>query len=422
MNTLPIEVLATWPGWNDKVAFYRSQGHTLTGARNRAANYFRMYYNADGTMEQAQVVPGTVGINGNMWAPAQPAAQQFVVHDDAVEAPLNAADIDNFLNDLATTKKSKTVTVGDGKQPIQTLYSYPKLSYQKDTCIAYEKSVGLIKDPFEFVTNNGIIGIEVEVENVQHPVPLQAYWSTHEDGSLRNYGIEFVSVPLQVKQIQYAVDLLYQQLKTTNKPEFTNRTSVHIHLNCRDMTQDQIYTMVLLYAIFEKHFYGFAGPRRMNSIFCVPLFRCNLLDSAYDCIYRFSPKWHKYCGINLLPLVDNNGRRGYGTVEFRHLYGTDNKTEIFEWINTILCLRKAALEMSLDSVMSEIKSMNTNSSYLNLFSKVFPNIKMRAGSKDFEECISNIKREVFGTEFLNTLNKNPDSVYWKSVRERGIKG
>ena len=110
MNALPIEVLSTWPGWNDKVAFYRSQGHTLTGARNRAANYFRMYYNADGTMEQAPPVPGTLGGNGNMWqaAPAvNPATQQFFVQDDAVEAPLNAAYFDNFLNELAITKKSK---------------------------------------------------------------------------------------------------------------------------------------------------------------------------------------------------------------------------------------------------------------------------------------------------------------------------
>ena len=49
MNTLPIDVLMTWPGWQTRVNYYRNQGHTLTGAKTRAASYFRMYYNADGT-------------------------------------------------------------------------------------------------------------------------------------------------------------------------------------------------------------------------------------------------------------------------------------------------------------------------------------------------------------------------------------
>ena len=430
MNTLPTDVLSTWPGWNEKVQLYRSMGYSLISSRHRAAMYFRTYYDENGNFTGIgvnNVPPPTLYTNVYATANANAAtvAHQFdqaILDEVPQEAVLPAQDLTDFLNDLTTKKVRKNAAPSGGKTLLQNIYSYPKMNFQKDITIAYEKSAGPVANPFEFVTTNGIVGIEVEVENITNNPMLPAYWSVHEDGSLRNHGLEFVSIPLQVKQIQSAIELLYSTLKKTNQPQFTNRTSVHVHLNCRDLTQDQVYALVLLYAIFEKHFYGYAGTRRMNSIFCVPLFRCNLLQNARECIYNFAASWHKYCGINLLPLTDNNGRRGYGTVEFRHLYGTDNSQEVLEWIDNILCLRKAALEISLDEVIAEIKSMNTTSSYLSLFSRVFPKQKVRASNKDFEECISNIKRELFGNEYLYTLNKNADSPYWNAVRSLGVKG
>lgn len=98
----------------------------------------------------------------------------------------------------------------------------------------------------------GMVGIEIEVENITQQVIPLAYWDAKSDGSLRNNGIELVSVPLQIKQVQLALEHVFDVLNQNNKPDFSNRTSIHIHVNCRDLTQDQLYNFILLYAIFEN--------------------------------------------------------------------------------------------------------------------------------------------------------------------------
>ena len=306
---------------------------------------------------------------------------------------------------------------------LQDIVKYKAMTLRKNESNAFEKTYTLKEKPMEWCTTQGMVGIEIEVENITTSLHPLAYWDIKADGSLRNNGVELVSVPLQIKQVQLALEHVYSVLTANNKPDFSNRTSVHIHVNCRDLTQNQIYNFILLYALFEKHFYAFAGNKRMNSIFCVPLFRTNQLNVLDNVVYGLSPNWHKYCGINLLPLYQNQVTQGYGTIEFRHLYGTSNQREILEWINDIMCLRKYACEISKDDLLKNIKEMNTTSSYISLYSQVFAKgRKVLSNKKDFEECVSNIKRELFGDEYLNTIKRSDQSDYWIVVNSLGIRG
>lgn len=317
---------------------------------------------------------------------------------------------------IFTTKKR------DSSVLLQDLYKYKSMVLRKADSTAFEKT-HTVKTPYKWTTMEGMIGIEIEVENITNPVPLAAYWDHKADGSLRNNGAEFVSVPLHIKQIQLALEHLFDALNASNNPDFSNRTSVHIHVNCRDLTQDQLYNFILLYAIFEKHFYQIAGTRRMNSIFCVPLFRTNQLHKIETVVYDLNPDWHKYCGLNLLPLYANSVTQGYGTIEFRHLYGTNNILEILNWINDILCLRQAAIKMTTDDLLANIKNMNTTSSYMELYYQVFEHgRKILSNKKDFEECVSNIKCELFGNQYAQTLEKVDRSVYWNTAAELNIRG
>lgn len=308
---------------------------------------------------------------------------------------------------------------------LQELFPFKAMRLNKTATNNYERGLVLQSQPMQWCTTQGMVGIEVEVENMPNSVPLKAYWEAKADNSLRNSGSEFVSIPLQIKQIQPALEHLYASMYQTNKPDFSNRTSTHVHVNCRDMTQDQIFVFCLLYAIFEKHFYSFAGTKRLNSIFCVPLYRTQQLKSISDVIYHFHPTWNKYCGINLLPLVNNNDGGAYGTIEFRQLYGTNDMRTVMEWINNILCLRKHALLIPKDDIMEMIKSMNTTSSYMSLYTEVFSGCKLLlSNKKDFEDCVSNIKSELFGNMFLNTFRNNisASSNFWNVCNELGIKG
>lgn len=341
------------------------------------------------------------------------------------------ADLHTFLNQTTTPQPSPPDIFDSVSKPpptsnnlpLQQLVKYKPMVLRKTDSSAYERAHTVKDKPFEWCSTQGMVGIEIEVENITNSVATAAYWDIKTDGSLRNNGIEMVSVPLQIKQVQLALEHAYEALNQNNKPDFSNRTSIHIHVNCRDLTQDQLYNFILLYAIFEKHFYTIAGNKRLNSIFCVPVFRTNLLNQLHSVVYDLSSSWHKYCGINLLPLFQNSVTQGYGTIEFRHLYGTSNQREILEWINDILCLRKYACEISKDDLLNQIKEMNTTSSYLSLYSQVFAKgRKILTNKKDFEECISNTKRELFGDEYINTLKRSDQCPYWTTVNELGIRG
>ena len=333
-------------------------------------------------------------------------------------------ELSAFINSIANAKAHKAPSPNTNPNSLlQDIVKYKAMTLRKNESNAFEKMYTLKEKPMEWCTTQGMVGIEIEVENITTSLHPLAYWDVKADGSLRNNGVELVSVPLQIKQVQLALEHVYNVLTANNKPDFSNRTSVHIHVNCRDLTQNQIYNFILLYALFEKHFYAFAGNKRMNSIFCVPLFRTNQLNVLDNVVYELSPNWHKYCGINLLPLYQNQVTQGYGTIEFRHLYGTSNQREILEWINDIMCLRKYACEISKDDLLKNIKEMNTTSSYISLYSQVFAKgRKILSNKKDFEECVSNIKRELFGDEYINTVKRSDQSDYWLAVNSLGIRG
>ena len=333
-------------------------------------------------------------------------------------------ELSALINSISNAKAHKAPSPNTNPDSLlQDIVKYKAMTLRKNESNAFEKMNTLKEKPMEWCTTRGMVGIEIEVENITNSLHPLAYWDIKADGSLRNNGVELVSVPLQIKQVQLALEHVYNVLTANNKPDFSNRTSVHIHVNCRDLTQNQIYNFILLYALFEKHFYAFAGNKRMNSIFCVPLFRTNQLNVLDNVVYGLSPNWHKYCGINLLPLYQNQVTQGYGTIEFRHLYGTSNQREILEWINDIMCLRKYACEISKDDLLKNIKEMNTTSSYISLYSQVFAKgRKVLSNKKDFEECVSNIKRELFGDEYINTVKRSDQSDYWLAVNNLGIRG
>lgn len=345
----------------------------------------------------------------NPWATAEPEPAQAGIHDE-IHSPVQ--------------EPQHTQTDENSKKLLQDLYNYRAMKLRKNDSIAYEKNTSLKNPQFNWINNQGLVGIEVEVENITNPVITTAYWEGKADNSLRNNGVEFVSVPLQPKQIQYALEHLFSALTIQNNPDFSNRTSIHVHINCRDMTLDQIWNMCLLYAVFEKHFYKVAGTKRMNSIFCVPLFRTNQLGLLSDVIYRFQPSWHKYCGLNLLPLVNNNVTNSYGTIEFRHLYGTSDQSVIMNWVNDLLCLRTFAMNISKKELEEMIKDMNTTSSYLSMYHDIFSKgQKILTEKKDFEECVSNVKRDLYGDDYQKTLKKNSvTSPYWTTALALGLRG
>ncbi len=293
---------------------------------------------------------------------------------------------------------------------IQDIHSYSSLSTAKNHHLLYE-SRAQVKDNYVFRNRNCLIGIEIEVENVRSTLcgNLDYYWSEDDDHSLRNYGREYKSIPMRAYQIPYSIEYLKELLSINNpKYEFSNRCSVHVHLNVRDFTMEQLACFLILYCVFEKHFFHIAGTKRENNIFCVPLWTTDYLPNLKKLVRPESYKaWHKYLALNCGCIFGSENNKDFGTVEFRHLYGTLDTKILYPWIDSIIALREASSKYKLDELVEEIITANTTSQYLYWYDTIFQDLKISSAlmtKKDHEYGISNLKQNLFAFNNINAYN------------------
>ena len=192
-----------------------------------------------------------------------------------------------------------------------------------------------------------IAGIECEIESVRNPHDGFAGFEPTEDGSLRNNGVEFISIPLSKHILLDNFTNLHANLEFHNRQDaFSPRTSTHVHINCRSLDFSHVKTLVLLYALYEDFFFAMCEPGRRDNIHCVPLTE-TFLPTLYKKELRYLIQgWHKYTALNILPLTK------IGTVEFRHLQGTDDVALLKDWLTTLenlwsLAQRETITEQSL---------------------------------------------------------------------------
>lgn len=222
------------------------------------------------------------------------------------------------------------------------------------------------------------LGFEIEMEKVPNLPDAPPLWAIIKDDSLRNSGLELISDPLPDLYIKKAFFLFQSFLhKIAHKnPDFSWRTSIHIHCNTQDMPLPKFLFALRLYLIFESVFYAIAGQERDASNFCVPLKESNLdelltkifLSTSGKTLSTLISQWPKYTGLSLFRMLD------LGTVEFRHFPGSENWKELSIWTNMILCWYNAAMSLDIDIMDKKIRELNTSSEYREVFSLVFKDV------------------------------------------------
>lgn len=227
------------------------------------------------------------------------------------------------------------------------------------------------------VNPNLIIGLELETENcprygsktLDPSVVEKLGIRVDNDNSLRGVAYEFITRPMQTA---CAIPVLEDFFKHThfNDTNYTDRCSVHIHVNCLNLTPEQLVGLSLLYSIFEEVFFEFVGHDRDSNIYCIPWSHCRhnmefarqfLMDPT-----NVARHWQKYTALNLLPL------RTQGTVEFRHMHGTADMLKLSQWINMIGGMFQYIEKNSLDDIIKEVLELNTSSHYEKFFTQVLP--------------------------------------------------
>lgn len=181
-----------------------------------------------------------------------------------------------------------------------------------------------------------LCGIECEIESVKANAgaTLSGIFMIEADHSLRNNGLEYKSYPNSKKKTIDSFTQLHKTITVGPEP-FSERTSIHVHVNMSELEMSQVKQFVLAYALLEPLFFAFAGEKRQNNIFCVPLFYTYLPSLYKKDINQLHEAWHKYTAFNIKPLGYSNSGPALGTIEFRHLYGTSDVKILDTWLSIL---------------------------------------------------------------------------------------
>jgi hypothetical protein len=239
-------------------------------------------------------------------------------------------------------------------------------------------------DTFKIPT---LVGIEVEVEKVTKEIALPLkLWQVKDDLSLRNHGKEYTTPPMSPEQAFTALLLLWEVLYKASgamKPDFSWRTSIQFHINAMDLEEEEFRKFLVLTLVFEQVMFSLIGEERENSNFCVPLCRSHLMAALGEylrgelSLVKLHEIWdgtgggsgqYKYSATNLARL---GGENGIGTVEFRHLGGTNDLKLVCLWLSIILHLYKAAVSMDFKKIVQRITDLNSVKTYDDFAKEVF---------------------------------------------------
>lgn len=208
-----------------------------------------------------------------------------------------------------------------------------------------------------------LLGVELELEGVSNYRNVE-YWSTHEDGSLRD-GVELVLThPLTSPTLDVALGRYYDAAFETKN---TSRTSTHIHVNMTDATVGELRSMVMLMYMLEDGLFNAVGESRKWSGYAMALpemhpqrMRSIMTETDYGRLMEaISPSRNqeRYYGLN-------TSIRRHGTVEFRYFPGGPTKEELESWLDFVVIIKRLSREFTVDSLTDQLTTEQAVASFV----------------------------------------------------------
>jgi len=194
------------------------------------------------------------------------------------------------------------------------------------------------------------IGLELELESEKAQplgwVDKQSMWTVHNDGSLRQNGVEYVfNNPLWGGDIDAALQAFEDNTKGVKFID-TGYGSTHVHYNVGNLYTTEVMSIVVGWSILEDAFLTVCKPSRDGNNFAQRFNVLNQLVNVLSTQYTsggnrierlftgISPDYWKYANLNLATI------RGLGTLEFRPYHSTWDIKEIRSWIDRIVSFCK----------------------------------------------------------------------------------
>lgn len=191
------------------------------------------------------------------------------------------------------------------------------------------------------------MGIEIELEEVNNypDVESSTLWSLTSDGSLRGrHSVEYV---LSRPMASYSLDKALKYLPTKIKGfEPSERTSLHLHINVRDLTIAQLNSFIMIYLMIEPLLFNQLPKERKESIFCLPLHKtvptCRAIANSIRA--RLNGR-----NVGRNSALNFNAVQKFGTLELRVFQATIDPEEIILYIRLLQQLKLLATELDQDS-------------------------------------------------------------------------
>ena len=185
----------------------------------------------------------------------------------------------------------------------------------------------------------GDLGLEFECEGRDPlPMPHNATWTTHEEGSLRGFGMEYVTNgPINMDQVYKEVEGLVKHVKKEARVlEDSPRTSWHIHKNVGFYVPNQLHTAICAYWLLEPILMKYCGPDRERNMYCLQLKHAEGVAMAVKEDYHKKRPFAellndqiRYGGQNV------NAIPKYCSLEYRGMRGTYDPDVVYTWANVI---------------------------------------------------------------------------------------
>jgi len=177
-----------------------------------------------------------------------------------------------------------------------------------------------------------LVGLELETEGLSlYDLGEGTYWDYHEEPSLRGDHTEFVlKDPLKGRKLNSSLAELHTHL-LDERIYLSDRCSLHVHVDVRDLTKKEIYNVCLAYSLFEQALYELSGKRNYSK-YCVPLSMSSSLQRNVASLYdgtNTADRGSRYGGLNL------DAVNKFGSLEFRMHKGSLDVKAILEWCQVL---------------------------------------------------------------------------------------
>lgn len=242
----------------------------------------------------------------------------------------------------------------------------------------------------------GEIGIEIETEVLKEDdypegkivkqfddedgetwwsIPESQYWKGVYDGSLRNYGVEYVlKEPQDFIDSMVALDEFGSIFKDVPFLKDQPGTSVHVHLNFLNRPLVAVANFITVFTLYENLLTEYAGATRRSNLFARPhrvadsqqgnvlsLFK-QVVDGKKTAL-TWNEHHVKYANLNIATL----GR--LGSLEVRCFRGTTDVLEIQRWVSILYDLYVFACKLSSPMEFYRLYQQNVDET----IKLVFPN-------------------------------------------------